>query len=141
MGNHRKARIPKLKYTEVQGIGSHFSYRDPVTKTPRRYRFGISERARGGEALAAYHRRLGERLNGETTKPRPAAKTINPKTIDRASSPAGTPITSVPGSVVDIASGLISSLEARVRAPDERRCQGCRHACRPFPYFRRLRLL
>ncbi len=56
MDKHRKARIPKLKFTEVQGIGWHVSYRDPGTKTPRRYRFGIRERAREEEALAAYHR-------------------------------------------------------------------------------------
>lgn len=69
MDKHRKTRIPKLKFTDVQDIGWHVSYRDPVTKTPRRYRFGIRERAREEEAIVAYHRWLGEHLNGETPKP------------------------------------------------------------------------
>ncbi len=86
MDKRRIALIPMLKSTEVQGIGWRVSYRDPVTKTPRRYRFGIRERAREEVAVAAYHRRLGQHRNRETPKPRPAAKTINPKTIDRASS-------------------------------------------------------
>ncbi len=124
MDKHRKARIPKLKFTEVQGIGWHVSYRDPVTKTPRRYRFGIRERALEEEALAAYHRWLGEHLNGETPKPQPAPRPASQEAIETAARPAATPIASVPGSVVDIASGLISSLEARVRAPEERRRQG-----------------
>ncbi len=124
MDKRRKARIPKLKFTEVQGIGWHVSYRDPVTKTPGRYRFGIRERAREEEALAAYHRWLGEHLNGETPEPRPAPKPLSPTASEPASIPAGTQTTCVPGSVVDIASGLIAALEARVRAPDERRRQG-----------------
>ena len=124
MDKRRKARIPKLKFTEVQGIGWHVSYRDPVTKTPGRYRFGIRERAREEEALAAYHRWLGEHLNGETPEPRPAPKPLSPTASEPASIPAGTQTTCIPGSVVDIASGLISSLEARVRAPEERRRQG-----------------
>ena len=51
MDKHRIALIPMLKSTEVQGIGRHVSYPDPVTKTPRRYRFGIRERAREEEAV------------------------------------------------------------------------------------------
>ncbi len=124
MDKHRKARIPKLQFTESRGIGWHVSYRDPDTGTPRKHRFGISERSREEEARAAYHRWLGEHLNGETPKPRPAKEPVNPRAVEPPPSPAGAPTASEPGSVVDIASGLISSLEARVRAPDERRRQG-----------------
>ncbi len=124
MDKHRRARIPKLRFTESRGIGWHVSYRDPATGTPRKHRFGISERSREEEAVAAYHRWLGKHLNGDASKPQSAKKPMSPKAVEPASSPIVAPTASQPGSVMDIASGLIISLEARVRAPDERRRQG-----------------
>lgn len=124
MSKHPEGRIPKLRFTGVQGIGWHASYHDPVTKTPRRFRFGIRERAREEEAVAAYHRWLKEHLNGETPKPRPTLQPMSQEATEPASRRDEAPIASAPGSVMDIASGLIASLEARVRAPDERRRQG-----------------
>ncbi len=102
MDKHRKARIPKLRFTESRGVGWHVTCCDPGTGTPRQHRFGISERAREEEALAAYHRWLGEHLNGGTPKPRPAREPMSPRAVEPAPSPTG----SEPGSVMDIASGL-----------------------------------
>jgi len=124
MDKHRKARIPKLRFTESRGIGWHVSYRDPETGTPRKHRFGISERAREEEAVAAYHRWLGEHLNGETPEPLYARKPKSPKSDKPTPSPAETLTASEPGSMMDIASGLIASLQARVRGAGERRRQG-----------------
>jgi hypothetical protein len=120
MDKHRKTRIPKLKFTDVQDIGWHVSYRDPVTKTPRRYRFGLREKAREEEALAAYHRRLASHLNWESPNPRSAPQPTSSKAAQRPRKSEEAPIASTPGSVMDIASGLIVLLEARVRSPDER---------------------
>ncbi len=124
MGNPRKAGIPKLQFTENRGVDWRVACPDTRTGTPRKNRFGISERIRAEEALAAYHRWLGEHLNGETPKPESAQKPMSSKQVEATPSPADTPTASEPESVMDIASGLIASLEARVRAPDERRRQG-----------------
>ena len=40
-GPNRRKKVPKLSFTENQGIGWHVSYRDPSTGLPRRHRFGI----------------------------------------------------------------------------------------------------
>lgn len=89
----------------------HLSYRDPVTKTPRRYGSGIGERVREEGARAAYHRWLEAHLNGETPKPQSAQESMSPRTVEPIPSLAVTPTASEPGNVVDIASGLIASLE------------------------------
>ncbi|MCH7995998.1 MAG: hypothetical protein IIB57_16345 [Planctomycetes bacterium] len=57
-GPNKRKRVPKLSFTETQGIGWHVSFRDPATGSPTRHRFGIREKAREPEARVAYHRWL-----------------------------------------------------------------------------------
>ncbi len=57
----RKKRVPQLKYTTSRSLGYHCSYRDPVTGSPRKKKFGMIPRA---EAEVAYHLWLAEHLGG-----------------------------------------------------------------------------
>ena len=54
---NKRKRVPKLSFTETEGIGWHVSFRDPKTGSPTRHRFWIHEkirkawwRATGGES-------------------------------------------------------------------------------------------
>jgi hypothetical protein len=61
MHRHSTRRVPKLKFTKVQNIGWHVTYRDPETGIPRRFRFGNVEKAK---AAGQYHAWLAEHLKG-----------------------------------------------------------------------------
>jgi hypothetical protein len=70
-GPNKRKRVPKLSFTETQGIGWHVSFRDPKTGLPVRHRFGIREKTREPEALVAYHRFLAAYLENGPTRPMP----------------------------------------------------------------------
>lgn len=122
-GPNKRKRVPKLSFTETQGIGWHVSFRDPATGSPIRHRFGIQEKGREPEARVAYHRWLAEYLeNGPpTTQPKRNQKDASPRERMSKLNPNRQVI---PGSIVHVASGFLSALEARVRQPDEPRRQG-----------------
>lgn len=73
MGKHKRRRMPKLSFTETQNIGYYASFRDPITNTPRRKRFGmVSEE----EAKVLYTQWLaayvgGEKATGSSNPPAP----------------------------------------------------------------------
>lgn len=122
-GPNKHKRVPKLSFTETQGIGWHVSFRDPKSGSPTRHRFGIREKSREPEARVAYHRWLAEYL--ENGPPRHQPKRT-PK--DARSGPRVSRLTPkqtvVPGSIVHVASGFLAALEARVRHPGEPRRPG-----------------
>ncbi len=122
-GANKRKRVPKLSFTENQGIGWHVSFRDPATGSPTRHRFGIREKAREPEARVAYHRWLAEYLENGPSRPQPKRT--------RKGARSGSPVSRlnpnrkvVPGSIVHVASGFLAALEARVRQPGEPRRQG-----------------
>ncbi len=115
MAKTKRQRTPKLRFTTRRGIGWHVSYRDPVTRTPRRHRFNIRERERETEARVLYHAWVLEHLGGQNANRHPT----------RAASPPRAARSNVlSGSLLEISSGLIESERRRVRADDVPRRQG-----------------
>jgi len=116
-----RRRVPKLSFTKNRGIGYHVSYRDPVTGSPRRHRFGMVSKA---EAELAYHRWLAEHLD-PAILPKPGRKVTPKKCKEKAESPLVASRTElVPGCLAEVASGFLDALEARVRGEGEPRAQG-----------------
>ena len=99
-----KKRIPKLCHTTTRGLGWHVNYRDTDTGVAKKHRFAVETE---GEAKVAYTQWLARHLaggDGDGAEPKPRAV--------RAS--AGGPAIA-PGSLVEVASGLIRLMEASVR--------------------------
>ena len=122
-GPNKRKRIPKLSFTENQGIGWHVSFRDPKTGLPTRHRFSISEESRKPEALVAYHRWLAEYLENGPPRTQPERK-VNDRRSRQGVSSLVSKRAVVPGSIIHVASGFLASLQARVRQPGEARRQG-----------------
>lgn len=91
------------------------SYRDPQTGIPRRHRFGIIEREREAEARVLYHAWVAEHLGGHDTTglPKQAAPPRQPKNPQV-----------LLGSLLEIASALITSERRRTRNDNEPRRRG-----------------
>ena len=68
-GPNRRKRVPKLSFTENQGIGRHVSFRDPMTGLPRKHRFQIAERTGEEKARALYHAWVAKYLGVVTELP------------------------------------------------------------------------
>ena len=116
----RKRRVPQLRFTRARGIGWHVSYRDPRAGTPRKHRFGMVTEE---EARVAYHRWLADHLSDTP----PARSPGRPVAKPAAAAPASTPhVTSAagPGSLANIASSLLDSMESRVRQEGQPRARG-----------------
>jgi len=122
-GPNKRKRVPKLSFTDTQGIGWHVSFRDPVTGSPTRHRFGIREKGREPEARVAYHRWLAEYLENGPSRPQPKRPRKDAATGRPVSRLDSNPKV-IPGSIMHVASGFLSALEARVRRPGEPRRQG-----------------
>lgn len=120
---HRKKRIPQLKYTEVQNIGWHVSYRDLKTGTPRRQRFGMVSRE---VAEAEYHEWVAAHLRGETParKPKPSRKKLDQQITTPKQKSDGVATDIMVGSLLHVTSGLLSYEESRVGANDGVRRRG-----------------
>lgn len=114
-GPNRNKRVPKLSFTDVQGIGWHVTFRD-ASGVPRRHRFGIKERSGEPQARLLYHAWILEHLGGENVKafPTRSPRTPKPKPIDRVLS----------GSILEIASGFLDVEQARARQGHEPRRRG-----------------
>lgn len=111
MAKHTRKRAPKLKYTENRGIGWHCSFRDPVTGTPMKHRFGMIPEA---EARVQYHKWVAQHLNGETAS-----------TSNRTKRAPRIPVTtSGLSSLIEIASAYVDHEELRARRPGEPRRRG-----------------
>lgn len=67
MSKHKRRRLPKLSYTDSQNIGYYATFRDPVSDTPRRKRFGMIP---AGEAQKLYTKWLVKHVGGEVDKPK-----------------------------------------------------------------------
>ncbi len=120
--NQRKPRVPTLKYTKSRNIGWHVSFRDPVTGTPRKHRFGMVSLQ---EAEKAYHEWVAAHLCGQT----PSVKLKRRKKLDLhsiAAKPSAEGVTAeiLEGSLLHITSGLLRYEESRVRGNGEGRRQG-----------------
>lgn len=105
-GPNRHKRIPKLAFSETQGIGWHVSFRDK-NGVPRRHRFNIKERSGEPQARILYHAWVLEHLGGQNTKAFPTKLRPPPKAKrdERVLS----------GSLLEIASGFLDAEEARSR--------------------------
>lgn len=119
-GPNQRKRAPKLSFTETQGIGWHVSFRDPATGSPTRHRFRLKKREDEAAARIEYHKWLGDYLEHGAPKPVGRKTTHLPPPSEVLSVPAQT----VPGSLLMVASDLLSSLQARVRTDDGPRRRG-----------------
>ena len=108
-----KRRIPKLCYTANRKIGWHVHYRDSETGIAKRHRFGMVPEA---EAKAAYTRWLAGHLAGESYSDRPVP--VRPK------KPAGEGAEAMPGSLLEVASGVLRLMEASIREEGGPRSRG-----------------
>jgi integrase len=114
-GPNRHKRIPKLAFTDTQGIGWHVSFRDD-NGVPRRHRFNIKERSGEPQARLLYHAWVLEHLGGQhveafPTKHRPPPKAKRDERI-------------LSGSILEIASGFLDAEEARSRKGHEPKRRG-----------------
>ncbi len=123
MAKHRNKRTPKLRFSTLRNVGWHVTYRDPVSGIPQKHRFGIREESREPEARVAYHRWLAEYLENGPSKPQPKRTSEDASSGKRVSKLVSNRRV-IPGSVMHVASGFLSSLETRVRNPGEPRRQG-----------------
>lgn len=108
-----KKRIPRLCHTTTRGLGWHVNYRDAETGVAKKHRFAVETEA---EAKVAYTQWLARHLAGED------AHGAEPKPRSARPSPAGSAI--APGSLVEVASGLIRLMEASVREEGSLRARG-----------------
>lgn len=118
-------RTPKLRFTSNRGIGWHVVFREKVTNSPRRHRFGISDREREPEARLLYHAWMHEHLGGQS---------LNGESKDQHRAPKGPPppdpsgAEALSGSLLEIASMLVDNERERVRGDYEPRRRGTVHA-------------
>jgi len=126
---HTRRRIPKLSYTESQCIGFFASYRDPVTGTSRRKRFGMIEEQ---AARVLYSRWLAEHMaQPAPSRGRPielrglvepaASQDLPPST---ASPPRKGVPPDRPASLLVVADSLIKHEQARSRPDDAPKRRG-----------------
>lgn len=115
MGRHRKRRVPKLAFTKTRGIGWHVNYRDPITNSPRRYRFGMIDEGKAADLYMAW---LADHLRGKQHVP----AGDNPATTAATTSTAND--VAQPGSLLAVASSYLSFEERRTRKPGEPRRAG-----------------
>lgn len=66
----QRKRVPKLAFAANRDIGWHVAYRDPVTGTRRRHRFGIEDRRQEAKAKALYHAWVANHI-GDAAQQRP----------------------------------------------------------------------
>ena len=90
------------------------NYRDKDTGTSKRYRFGINDKHREGEAIALYHEWLAKHLRGET-QPAEARNT-------RAQTGSSNKVRE--GSLLEVASGFVNAEQARVREDGQPKRRG-----------------
>ena len=121
-GPNRRRRIPKLCYTKTEGIGYYVTYRDPKSGTPRKHRFGIKDKDRLADAELAYHQWLASYL--ESGPPESKGRPLKRAPRIAKSDPLKVSTKSVSGSLLEVASSYLDSLEARVREPDAPRARG-----------------
>ncbi len=119
-GPNRRKRAPKLLFTENRGIGWHVSFRDPSTGSPTRHRFGLVSRGDEAAARIEYHKWLGEYLAHGA--PKPTGRKVTP--LPPPTEVVTLPTEAVQGSLLVVASDLLSSLQARVRSDDGPRRRG-----------------
>jgi hypothetical protein len=98
-----KRRIPKLCYTATRNIGWHAHYRDTESGIAKRKRFGMIPEADAKRADAAW---LARHLAGETDD---AGATPTKKTPRGSRS-----VSAVPGSLLEVASGVFRLMQASV---------------------------
>lgn len=117
---HKKRRIPQLKYSNNQGIGWHVSYRDSEG-TPRRYRFEADSR---DEALEAYGQWVAAHITGDTPVSKPRQPTSKLSVVSRPSDPKVVKADIVTGSLLHIATGLLTFEKSRTRTEEGERTKG-----------------
>lgn len=108
-----KKRIPQLCHTTTRGLGWHVNYRDPETGIAKKHRFAVETEA---EAKMAYTKWLSRHLaggDGEQGKPKP-----------RAVRALGGGPAVAPGSLVEVASGLLRLMEASIREEGAPKARG-----------------
>jgi len=119
----RRKRLPKLAFTELRGIGWHVSFRDSQTGLPRKVRFG---QIPADKAKAMYHQWIADRLSGKPPVSQPQTPGIQ-KLNAPTNSAAMVTRTSVPGSLVHVASDLLRFDEERTREVNGPRVRGSIH--------------
>ena len=121
MAKHKRRRMPRLSYTESQGIGYYASFRDPVTDTPRRKRFGMipepDARTQYAQWLAEHRAGSGSAARKYKTTPSPL-----PDRVEAPSFVAGSPMN--PGCLLAVANSWLRFEEARTRTDDASKATG-----------------
>ncbi len=115
MAKHQKKRIPKLSYTANRKTGFYVAYRDPTTGKPRKHVFGMIPREQAGEL---YNQWLAAHLLGKT----PSKKQPIPVVIPAAADTVQADI--VQGSLLHVASGLLTFDQSRLRKDGAPRTKG-----------------
>lgn len=120
---HRKKRVPKLRYTNSQKIGWHASYRDPETGSPRRKRFGMVSQE---EAEVLYHEWVVSHLRGEApaAQPKPSRRKLTQQLATPKPSDGSVATEAVPGSLLEVTSGLLHFEQSRIASDDGVRRKG-----------------
>ena len=131
MAKHRNKRTPKLRFSTLRGVGWHVTFRDPLTGIPKKHRFGIREEDREPEARVAYHRWIAEFLENGPSRTQTQCKPNDAKPNEQKATLISKQIV-IPGSMIQVASGFLAALEARVKEPKELRRQG---TIPPLPYI------
>lgn len=77
MGRHKKRRIPKLVFAKLCGIGWHVNFRAPVTRSPRRVKFGAVEKNKAHELYRYWHLDyVNGKVNGGSSQPGAVTHTL-----------------------------------------------------------------
>ncbi|MEO0966343.1 MAG: hypothetical protein AAFY08_14635 [Planctomycetota bacterium] len=121
MAKHTRRRMPKLSYTESQGIGYYASFRDPITNTPRRKRFGMVDEA---DAKRLYTRWLADHMGGSTESSPQGRPSPTPRKPAVQSPSIASPSNAAPGSLIAVADSLLRLEEARTRREGEPKAPG-----------------
>lgn len=107
-----KRRIPKLCHTTTRGIGWHVNYRDPETGIARKHRFDVETEA---EAKVAYTKWLTRHLAGDSAPD--GAQLVRRVTVRGG-------VAAAPGSLLEVATGVLRLIEASVRKEGAPRARG-----------------
>lgn len=118
----QRKRVPKLAFTANRDIGWHVAYRDPVTGTPRRHRFGIEDRRQEAKAKAMYNAWVAQHISDAA--PAATQKCSSPNTPKAAPRVAVGKVRHLSGSLLEVASGLLELERGRVRDEGEPRRRG-----------------
>ncbi len=117
----RKKRVPKLLYTDNRGIGWYVSYRDPVSNSPKKHRFGMIPE---NDARIQYHAWIVGHLGAEPPEWKPGRKTSPLPEAARGNGKDGKQVALSPRCLLSVALGYLQQEQTRVRDESLPRARG-----------------